>query len=400
MRLLFVVQRYGAEVFGGAETYARDLATRLAGRGHSIEVLTSCAVSYLTWANEYRPGTEQLDGVLVHRLPARIQREQRLFLPLSTRLVQDPLGAPLHLQKEWIRLQGPYIPEVPEWIGDRSPEFDAAIFVTYLYHPVWAGLPAARVPRIFHPTAHDEWMLYMSAYDRLFHLSDGFGFLTPEEGRLVERRFGVRRPQAVTGVGIDLQRRPDAAAFRARFGLGDRPYVAYVGRLDPMKGSDELYRYFVAYKRRHPGPLALVMIGEEVYRLPRRSDVIKTGFVDDGLRDSGVAGAQVLVQPSRFESFSIVLCEAWVAGIPALVQGRSDVLLGQARRSAGALPYWTYAEFEAGLETLLDDEPLRRRMGAAGRRYVEANYAWPAMLAGYEAFLEPVAGARRSSTRS
>ncbi len=79
MRLLFVVQRYGAEVAGGSETFCRSFATRLAGRGHVVEVLTSCATSYLDWADVYAPGTETLDGVRVHRLPvARTRQDHSL----------------------------------------------------------------------------------------------------------------------------------------------------------------------------------------------------------------------------------------------------------------------------------------------------------------------------------
>ena len=39
MRILFVVQRYGAQVPGGAELATREFATRLALRGHATEVL-------------------------------------------------------------------------------------------------------------------------------------------------------------------------------------------------------------------------------------------------------------------------------------------------------------------------------------------------------------------------
>jgi hypothetical protein len=41
VRLLFVVQRYGPEVFGGAEVFSREFATRMAGRGHDVDVVTS-----------------------------------------------------------------------------------------------------------------------------------------------------------------------------------------------------------------------------------------------------------------------------------------------------------------------------------------------------------------------
>src|SRR5256885_7089410 len=91
MRVLFVVQRYGAQVPGGAELAAREFATRLALRGHATEVLTSCAVSYVDWANAYPPGTEELDDVLVHRLEVSEPREDRIFGPMHAR---GPFGRP------------------------------------------------------------------------------------------------------------------------------------------------------------------------------------------------------------------------------------------------------------------------------------------------------------------
>ena len=67
MNLLFVVQRYGANVAGGAEAHCRMFAERLAARGHDVTVLTSCARDYDTWADAYPPGVERIDGVDVHR---------------------------------------------------------------------------------------------------------------------------------------------------------------------------------------------------------------------------------------------------------------------------------------------------------------------------------------------
>ena len=55
MKLAVVVQRYGAEINGGAELHARYIAEHLA-RHHDVEVLTTCARDYVTWANELPSG--------------------------------------------------------------------------------------------------------------------------------------------------------------------------------------------------------------------------------------------------------------------------------------------------------------------------------------------------------
>jgi glycosyltransferase involved in cell wall biosynthesis len=270
------------------------------------------------------------------------------------------------------------------------------VFFTYLYWSTWAGLPAASglLPTVLHPTAHDEPPLYLQVFDQVFHQPAGFGFLTPEEAALVERRFRVRRPSITSGVGIELTDAELAAsgsAFRARHGLGDAPYLLYLGRLDPHKGTVELHSFFTAYKARHPGPLKLVVVGQAVHPLPPHDDVVLTGWVDEAEKHEALAGATALVHPSYFESFSLVLGEAWAHGKPALVQGRCDVLDGQVRRSGGGLPYRGFGEFEAALELLESDERLRRRLGAAGRSYVEATYRWADVLGGYERFLERLA---------
>src|SRR5439155_484281 len=119
-----------------------------------------------------------------------------------------------------------------------------------------------------HPNAHDEPPLYLPLFDTVFHLPHAFGFLTEEEGDLVRRRFQPRRRSTTLGIGVDLEATGNGDAFRATYGLGGDPYLVYVGRLDPHKGVDELYDFFVTYKRLNPGPLRLVCVGEPVKPMP------------------------------------------------------------------------------------------------------------------------------------
>jgi glycosyltransferase involved in cell wall biosynthesis len=91
-----------------------------------------------------------------------------------------------------------------------------------------------------------------------------------------------------------------------------------------------------------------------------------------------------LVQPSYFESFSIVLCEAWVQNRPALVQGKCEVLRGQAMRSGGAIPYEGFAEFEASVDFLLQNPEVADQMGLSGHEYVRKNYGWDTVMEGVE----------------
>lgn len=390
MHLLYVVQRYGEGVAGGAEQHTRMFAERLAARGHTVEVLTTCASSYVDWANTLPEGTRLENGVAVHRLPVARRRDYDGFGDINARLLLSARRRPLPIQRHWMWAQGPYVPELVDWLRRRSPSYDAAVFVTYLYWTTWAGLQVAAgaVPTILHPTAHQERPLQLSLFDEVFNLPDALALLTPEELELVRERFPSAPAGDVVGVGVHLASPGDEAEFRTAHGLGDSPYLLYVGRVDTSKGAEELLDYFVAYKNRHAGDLRLVLLGEPVLEIPPRDDIIVTGFVADDMVEAALAGALALVQPSYFESFSMVLVEAFAQARPALVQARCDVLAGHAARSGAAIPYTGFAQFEAAVELLVDDPQLALAMGDAGRAYAQREYTWDVVLDRYERLLE------------
>ena len=87
-----------------------------------------------------------------------------------------------------------------------------------------------------------------------FDDADAFCFYTAAERTLVERMYPVAEtPQIVLGLGVG----ESAGAGRPGgeiLGIGDRPYVVSVGRVDEHKGSAMLAAFFRTYKKRHPGP--------------------------------------------------------------------------------------------------------------------------------------------------
>ncbi|MGH9151178.1 MAG: glycosyltransferase family 4 protein, partial [Acidimicrobiales bacterium] len=389
MRLLAVVPRYGPAVTGGAEWLCREQCERLAARGHHVEIATTCAVSYVDWADARPPGTSVEEGVVVHRHPVRRPRDPALFGALHDRVVwghRPGGGRPrLVVQEAWMRAQGPDCPGLVRFVGEESGRFDAVTFLPYLYATTWSAIGSVRVPALLQPLAHDEPPWRLPIFDLVLRAPDAFGFVTPEEERLVRRRVPVGdRPSAVVGIGAEPPAPADPSLFRERSGLGERPYVVAVGRVDPSKGATELARWFGAYKQRNPGPLALALVGEPVAPPPASADVVVCGAVDEEVKRSAVAGAVCLVQPSYFESFSIVLLEAWGLGRPVLVNGRCEVLAGQVRRAGGGIAYAGFPQFEAALDLLVGDPGLGRRLGAAGRAHVADRHRWPAVLDRYE----------------
>lgn len=394
MRLLYVVQRYGETIAGGAEQYCREMAERMVQRGHHVEVVTTCAKSYVDWADAYEPGTSTVAGVIVHRFRVKAPRDNDLFGDLNRRMAVGRVSKPLFVQREWMREQGPWSPDLVTWLDHNAHRFDCVSCYTYLYWTTWAALAKlrGRVPLLLHSTVHDEPPLRLSLFDAEFRAPDAFVMTTEEEIDLIRTRFHFDPPGAVVGIGVEVGT-ADPARFRAIYRLEDKPYLLYVGRIDAGKGALALVEFFIAYKDRHPDDdLVLVMVGDDLLQLPDRKDLIVTGFVDFQTRDDAIAGAFALAQPSFFESFSMILTEAFAFGRPAIVQGRCPVLSGHARRSNAAIPYDDFAEFECAVEMLRADPSLADAMGAAGKEYVEREYSWETVLDRYEALLDSTLG--------
>ena len=116
MRVLYVVPRYGPQAAGGAEGACRSFATRMAASGHEVEVVTSCAVSYLEWDNALPAGTATEDGVTVHRLPVVAPRDLERFSAVSMRALTGRHVAPSHVQHAWLDEQGPRL----DGLADRA----------------------------------------------------------------------------------------------------------------------------------------------------------------------------------------------------------------------------------------------------------------------------------------
>ena len=392
MKILYVVQRYGVDIVGGSEAACRQFAEHLVTAGHEVTVLTSCARSYVTWEDSYAPGEENLNGVRVHRLPVREPRWPEKFGPMDQWLMRGTGNPSMWEHERWARLMGPDLVGLRSWLLANHRDFDVAIFMTYLYTTATVGIPvlAGRLPLVFQPTAHDEPPLKVPIFESVFRLPDAFLFFTPEERDVVSRKFFFEPRGETVGIGIDLDPvTSDPAAVLSPLGIGpDDDYIVYVGRLDPMKGVKELVEFFRTFRSRNMSNLKLVLAGDQIVDLPVDENVVITGFLAEPVKQGLIRRALALVQPSYFESFSIVLCEAWVHRRPAIVQGASPVLRGQATRSRGAVHYEGFAEFEQALLLLESDRALADALGGNGRAYVEDQYRWPRVIDGAEKTME------------
>ena len=376
MKLACVVHRFGADIAGGSEAHCRQVAERLAA-SHDVTILTTCARDHISWRNEYPAGESTLNGVRVRRFPVVRQRSLHRFHDISE--IAFSGSASVAEQEEWFRENGPDSPALVEYLSTHGRQYDRIVFWAFRYAEVYFGLPAVADRAVLVPTAEDDPLMRMDIVGPFLDRPAGYIFLTPEEQALVERRLSVPPPPTcVIGSGLEPAGPLTAGALGA---LGvTTPFILYLGRIDPNKGCETLLQHFARYAREHDDAVQLVMAGPANMPVPEHPRVRCLGFVAESAREALLSNAAMLVVPSRFESLSLVLLEAWNHGLGALVNGHCRVLKGQALRANGALYYHNYDEFGRVLEYLLARPDEARQLGRQGLDYVNREYRWPHVM--------------------
>jgi glycosyltransferase involved in cell wall biosynthesis len=374
MRVAIVVQRYGADISGGAELHARYIAEHLAPHV-DVEVLTTCARDYVTWKNDFPAGVTEVHGVRVRRFPVVRERNVLDFGRRSTRVFDATHS--LEDELRWLRSEGPECPALVKHVATARDRFDFVLLFSVRYYQAYHAARAVPERAILVPTAEREPSLGLAIFKPIFRSVRAIMYNSLEEQALITTLSGASDvPGVVVGVGSEIPAQVDAERAKAKFGLRN-PYVIYVGRIDANKGCAELFDFFSEYAAASGRVVDLVLIGTPMLPIPDHPRIHHLGYVTDQDKFDAIAGASVLLMPSYYESLSMVALEAWALGRPVLANARCDVLLGQCLRSNAGLYYSNAREFGGALDMLLDDPGLASALGTNGREYYARHYAWP-----------------------
>ncbi|HLJ98095.1 MAG TPA: glycosyltransferase family 4 protein [Gemmataceae bacterium] len=387
MKVALVVQRYGMEICGGSEQLCRQVAERLS-RHCQVEVLTTCALDYMSWRDVYEPGPSVVNGVLVRRFRVDYPRTVPLFNHLCEAVFSERTCP--ELEQRWVREQGPYSSDFLRFLETERKCYDAFIFFTYAYGFTFFGLPRVAQRSLLVPTAHDEPAFHLSIYRSLFRQPRALIFNTAEEQNLVLKKFYLKTSSTVIGMGMEeIDPRNSPQVLAGPFDRVRRPFLLYLGRIDEAKGCHSLFDHFIRFRREHPQTsLQLVLAGKALMEIPTHPDIVALGFLDEEAKRQVLAAATLLIMPSPYESLSIVVLEAWSVAVPVLVNGQCAVLRGQCRRSGGGLTYTNYDSFAKAVSQLLQEPTLARELGERGRQFVREHYAWPVVERKYLEWVE------------
>lgn len=377
MRIAFISYEYPPDTAsGGIATYVRQAAQMMRDRGHEVEVFA---------ASPHRTGTEEEQGLLVHRLA---EPDRRLF--------PDRIGgvfAARHAEARFDVLEGPdyradaseavrLVPGIPLVLRLHTPSYVISAINTSILGPVDKARMCVRaVRRGRHPFRHPN-----DAVERRHaHEADEIAAPSYAIGERLARDWRLDRGR-ISLVPLPYVPVPEFLQIPAATHTNT---VMFLGRLEIRKGVLDLARAIPLILKRNPTTQFRFVGGaldsprpdqdmrqylEDLLR-EHRGSVTFTGQIALDTIPTELANTDICVFPSLWESFGLVCAEAMAAarGIVASDSGGMAELL--ARGDAGLLiPPRDPQRIASAVTALLADPERRIRLGEAARQRVLTEY--------------------------
>ncbi len=378
----------GGKQTGGMNVYVRDLSREMARRGHHIDVYTRSQ-------NPEIPRISQKigHGARVIHLPAGPER------PYDKHCVYDHLlefveGIFAQAETDGIRydlLHSHY------WLSGAAAHalqqrWDAPIL--HMFHTL-----GRMKNEVAQRPEERETSRRIAVEEEIVQFADALIAATPLEQEQLEELYGAPRERIrVISPGVDTARFHPIPVDHAKKRIGicpDTRMILFVGRIEPLKGIDQLLRAIVRVVERHPElreGLCVPIIGGDPNQIHEDDEMVrlqalreKLGIEDVvtflGSRDQDTlqyyySAAEMVVMPSDYESFGMVALEAMACGTPVIA---SDVgglaFLVRDGRTGFRVPARDTESLVEKITLLLTDELRRRRIGQRAACWAE-SYAW------------------------
>ncbi len=381
MNIAIIIQRYDQNFAGGAESEAYTYANILK-ETHDVSVLTTTAKESSSWRNYYPQGTQDENGIRIHRFNVDYTRTEE-WRKLHDRFVKyynsavnvgkKEINFPVQLQNYWIKKQGPHSSELLDFIYNNRNRYDRYIYFSYLYSPTYYGSQITDSEKnIFVPTLHDEPPAYLTVFQDYKYRFKDYIWNSNSEKKLGSNIWSVNKGQVIGNYIKNSYLEIVDCKDPIIRGL----YILYSGRLDAGKNLHILIDYYLRYTRTSNNSIKLVITGTGDMKIPKKKNILNMGFVSEEDKINLMANALAFVMPSELESLSIATLEAMALKIPVIVNEKSEVLRDHIKQSSGGFLYCSYETFEESINNLVIDSDLKKRIGIKGREYINQNYTY------------------------
>lgn len=368
----------GAGDAGGLNVYALNVARELSAAGHTVDIFT--ADPQLQSGSQRAP-RELGPGIRTHLLQTRARTKDELAADIDS-LARQLSEHPDYRVAEYVWAHYWISAEAALRAGPRKP--------TAVSFHTMAAVKERDFPE------HSEPAQRLEAERRIARSADTIVANTPAEAEDAQDLLGAKADRVLTvppGVRADIFTPGDQAEARSRVGVDADLLVLGVGRMQRVKGTDLAIETLASLRALRPDLASLtrmVQLGaasgdahDSVYTdLAARLGVAEVLEIREPVPAEELAdwyrAADVVIVPSRSESFGFVAAEASAAGRAVLASrvgglevivdsGTTGVLLGQR-------DHRLWAE---ELARLLDDAGLRDHLGRAAHKRAQ-RFTWQA----------------------
>ena len=359
---------------GGAETVVKAYSEGLRNLGYDVEVITTDLYTETPFIKREMPAVVNGINVTRHRAYTVSGEAHYIFAPGMIQSFLTKEADIIHTHSYG------YFQNHAGWIREK---FQSTPWViTPHFHPSWSmwGGKKRKTLREFYDTVIGR---------RTLESADLITCVSKHERDMLVSEIGISEENIkIIYNGIDWsdwQVLPDKSLFRKKYPDISDKFVLFAGRLATNKGLSDLISAMNLVNQKS---VDLVITGAdmglgkllEIEALEKGVRMHRLGHIDDETYRSVLAAAEMLVLPSEYEAFGIVLLEAAAAetavigtnvgGIPeAMSPGKNGLIV----------EYNDVDNLSKSIASLLEDSKMSEEMGIAGRLWAK-NFSWDTIL--------------------
>ncbi len=389
--IMHIPRRYVIEEWGGTETVISQTSKTLIKMGYNCEIHTSLALSNKKF--------EEIYGVPVYR---HHYSYTRLGLKKRNKLILDKRAGDLYSPGLfWAALTRKNVKvfhlHTMGRIGALTRLAAKIRKIPYVVsiHGGHLDLPKAALDKMLAPLRGSfNWgkpLDMVLGRDRVLANADAIVCVNKAERDKMQERF-PGKPVVHLPNGVDLERfeKGNRERFRNEHRIGKDDFmVLAVGSFYAQKNQQFLLDAFIRFKKKVFNA-KLVFIGvvyDQEYYDELEAKVAEAGLTEDVVLIKNLkfdspelpdayAASDLFVLPSKYETFGIVVLEAWAAGKPVLcgkVGGLADLMLDE--ESGKFFDLDSVEDLTGKIHSIAADRALAEKLAAGGFRRVQ-EYSW------------------------
>ena len=359
---------------GGAETVVKAYSEGLLDKGHKIEVITTNLYTETPFVKRDMP--TEMSGISVSR--------HRAFT----------ISGDAH----YVLAPG----MITSFLSKKADLIHTHSYGYFQNHAAWIKEKLQGTPWVITPHFHPSWSMWGGSkrkslrdfYDSRIGKStmesaDLITCVSNHEKETLVKEIGLKEDNIrIIYNGIDWnlwEKVPAKEPFRNAFPKVSDNFVLFAGRLATNKGLADLID---AMSKIDLKEIDLVLMGADMglgkrldnLALSKKVKMHRIGHVSDEIYRSALSCAEILVLPSEYEAFGIVLLEAAAASTPVIGTRVGGIPEAMSEGKNGLIVnYNKSSDLSKSILYLLNDDNLRVKMGVFGRNFAE-GFSWSKII--------------------